>query len=35
MNFMFMQEPAWRWVIFLILASMVLGVWNGIVREMA
>jgi hypothetical protein len=34
MNLTFMNEPAWRWVVFLVLASLVLGVWNGVVREM-
>lgn len=34
MNTTFLNEPIGRWIVFLILASLVLGVWNGIVREM-
>ena len=30
----FLNEPIQRWVLFIIFVVLVLGAWNGIMREM-
>jgi hypothetical protein len=30
----FLQEPIWRWFVFIIVLSLLLGAWNGALRHM-
>lgn len=33
-NWPFLQEPIWRWFVFIIVLSFLLGAWNGALRHM-
>lgn len=34
LNWEFMKEPAWRWMLFIIALSFFLAAWKGVVKEM-
>lgn len=31
----FMQEPLWRWLVFLVAMNLLLTAWNGVIRLMS
>lgn len=33
-NWPFLNEPIWRWFLFLIVIGALLGVWNGVLRHL-